>query len=288
MFTTHLGRSLTVAAALAALAPTLTLGGCATDSNEADAEARVAVVVRDAAGTVVGEAEPTVDAMLSAIAALPSFQVDGVWTRDPAALLHGTRAVLPTVDGKQLELWRSGNQLHRTDDPDRPVPVATVAWNDALDELVLHSANGRLTAQFVGLSAAQAEQFIGYTALQALDPNYEVTGIAPVVAVVGLAVVGYLGCITLGSYMCERAARTACGEGNVEDYKTICGAGYDFEGKFQLGYNCAIKCKPAATPAPTPTATPAPAPEPEPTATPTPAPAPEPTATPTPASTPGM
>jgi len=272
---------------LASFLPIALLGGCATDAPAPPPSERLEVTLRDQAGAVLQTLTPTVDELLANVDTLPVFEADGVATTDAAAVLHANLVSLPTRDGKHLVLRREGDRLVRELHGDAAVPIMAVEWNDDLDHMVFHSANSNVALDFTGLSPAQAEQFVGYSAVAALDGYREAIDgarVAPVVIIVGLAVVGYLGCITLGSYMCERAANTACGAGNVDDYKTICGAGYDVEGKFQLGYNCSIKCKPAPTPAPSPTATATP--EPSPTATATPAPSPEPSASPSPAATP--
>ena len=60
-------------------------------------------------------------------------------------------------------------------------------------------------------------------------------------AVIALTIT-YVTCITAGQAMCSETAQKNCRAG-VEEYKMICGAGYDVAGSFRLGFSCTFDCK---------------------------------------------
>ncbi len=250
MFASHLVRTFTAAAALVSFVPmSLLSSGCAT---EPVASEPVTLTVIDGNGNSTTDRSVTAEGILAAADSFPEFTVDGVASRDPADLLHGSEIRIPTKNGKVLALHHEGNKLTR--DYDGSI-VTSVSWNGTYDEMVVNSLKGSITIKTTGLDPEQSERFVGLGAALSLDPDHQIVqpsqaagAVVVIIAVAGLALLGYLGCITLGSEMCRRAAETSCGAGNVSKYKTICGAGTDFNGATHYGYDCIVECKGAPAP----------------------------------------
>ena len=63
----------------------------------------------------------------------------------------------------------------------------------------------------------------------------------PIVLVV--LAVSYATCVTAGQAMCADTARDSCTSTGIEDYRMVCGAGYDLDGGFRLGFTCSYRCR---------------------------------------------
>jgi hypothetical protein len=206
---------------------TLTLAACATSEP-----VQITIHSRDG----VEQHQLTREELTSAVAdPVPSYRVDGAVTTDPSRLLHGTRLELPLPDhGGTLVATRTGNQLH-TDALD-------VSWNTDLTALAV----GDITIDIQGVDAGDRERLAGRLIETFVGAD---TGSTDLKADGGLTIaiilaVSYIGCLTGGNVVCGDVAKNTCSSSGVDEYKMICGAGFDVEGSFKLGMSCSFRCKP--------------------------------------------
>jgi hypothetical protein len=62
------------------------------------------------------------------------------------------------------------------------------------------------------------------------------------VVVLVIAGISYITCLTGGQAICGNNAANLCGDRGADEYNMICGAGYDVEGHFHLGFECSFRC----------------------------------------------
>jgi len=171
---------------------------------------------------------------------VPAYHVDGAVTTDPSRLLRGTELALPLAGGAgTLLATRTGNTLH-TDGLD-------VTWNAELTNLAVTTPDGEIAIDVAHVAAADRprlagrliETFVGADTGGDLTADGKADGGITIAIIVA---VSYISCLTGGNLVCGNVAANACSNG-VDEYKMICGAGFDVEGSFKLGMTCSFRCK---------------------------------------------
>jgi hypothetical protein len=229
--------------------------GCAPEAApEARGDVRVSLTGPDGS---VHEEVGSFDQMVGpALLPMPALRADGNATTDVSVALVAAQLEIELLDGSTLVLAREGQKLERVGGLPEGVQAATsIEWSDDLQSLRMHGAEGTTTIQVEGIEDRETRaRYLGYTAILALGGHVglggqEVGRIDPVITpivIVALALLGvtsYGGCIFGGTRVCGDEATRQCGEGNVKDFKTVCGVGFDVAGKFHVGYDCSFMCK---------------------------------------------
>lgn len=245
-----------LSAALAALMP-LSLG-CQGGPELTDGEVQLTVTTPD--GTVTEEVLPFDDVVGPALAGLPSFQVDGKETTDPRQILSGERAELVLLDGQTLVIERQGDTLTRVAPAfpeDHEFPGAVHLLPDRYG-LEVEGPGGSSWVELAGIDdESLREQVMAYTAIRMLGAQMGLRGeretaqIDPGTVTIALAaiftfgaVISYTTCVFAGTSQCGKYANAHCpGGANDVEFTTICGAGFDLQGNFQLGYHCSYRCR---------------------------------------------
>ena len=176
-------------------------------------------------------------------AGLPPFVADGETVRDAARIWDAQRIELARPESDTpVTVLRQGAALAAADMRIVPTP--------AFDGFAVEAGGSAITVELRGVvDPVERRQVLGYLAAGFLGADTVRPGSnrdfgASAVAVVAIATIGYIGCITGGQELCGENAANLCGAGQVDEYKMICGAGYDLDDNFQLGFQCSFRCKP--------------------------------------------
>lgn len=231
-------------------------GGPRLDASE------VYLMITSPDGDVTEEVLPFDEVVAPALDGLPTFEVDGRSTTNPADLLTGQRAELVLLDGQSLVIERSGDTLtriapsfpdeagipsvahlsgdHRTLEIEVPGGSSFVEL-DGIDDAEIR---GRVMALMAVRSLGAQVGLRGERETPHLDPATAVVTISLAAIFTTGAVIAYATCVWQGTRECGRHADRMCpGGSNDVEFTTICGAGFDLAGQFQLGYHCSYRCR---------------------------------------------
>jgi hypothetical protein len=169
--------------------------------------------------------------------ALPiAFRADGVIATDAARLFDAQTLELRDPTGNWFPVDHMGNTLIRDG--------VTVTWDGAFNTVTARTGEAATSMTVEGLSSdMERARVLGRLAMGLLgaDTGSDAKADFGATAVIALTVT-YVTCITAGQAMCSETAARNCRSG-VEEYKMICGAGYDVAGSFRLGFSCTFDCK---------------------------------------------
>jgi hypothetical protein len=123
-----------------------------------------------------------------------------------------------------------------------------VAWNADRTSLQVLAGGAVISVDVRGVASARDRDRLAGRLIETFvgaDTGGEVLSDPKADGGVTIAVilaVSYISCITGGSYVCGESAASNCPNG-VDEYKMICGAGFDVEGSFKLGMTCSFRCR---------------------------------------------
>lgn len=190
---------------------------------------------------------------LGALAPLPAYLADGEESTDPGRVLTADRSELALATGEILVIQHEGNVLSRLEPAQiEGVPNVTVELTPAMDELYVTGDEGTTVIEIDGdLDEATRAQVAGTLAVGLLGghagldgqietPQCEFFCFATIVAVT--VAMSYVTCVTVGQAICGDIAVRACRRG-VRNSAMICGAGFDAQGSFRLGFECTYVCR---------------------------------------------
>ncbi len=165
-----------------------------------------------------------------------AFRADGAVVTDPADLFTADSLELRDPTGNWFAVDHTGNALVG--------PAVTVTWDDSFTTVTAHVDDSETSMTVTGISDRLLRaRVIGRLAMGLLgaDTGSDAKADFGATAVIALAIT-YVTCITAGQAMCSDTAARNCRNG-TNDYKMICGAGYDVAGSFRLGFSCTFDCK---------------------------------------------
>lgn len=177
---------------------------------------------------------------------------DGVLSRDPTVVFDAADLRILLTDGEELHLARAGDSLRGPDPADPARPAHTVRWSPDYSLLTFETVDGLHQISLEGdLSAGDRQRWAATVAIDGLGGHgrtgsgpQPVAAAAVVVVALGIiAAASYVACVALGPGVCGDQAEKGCGAGKVDESKAICGAGFDVNGDFQLGFQCSYRCK---------------------------------------------
>lgn len=246
---TFASHSLTQArrAGIATLCLAIAMSACA---NEGSAPPALTATIVGSDGTTSVESGTWDEVFWEGYAELPPFMVDGREVTDPAEVLDAERVELAMADGSTLVLGRVDGSLTMLEGPEESVGRELfVTFDD--NSMIINGPDGAAEVHLEAANAARVRSYLGrcviellggYTGLDGVETGRDliVLGIVGIVAVS----VSYITCVTAGTALCTSAANSACRRfGGVRRAKMICGAGFDYEGRLQLGSHCAYECR---------------------------------------------
>lgn len=217
-----------------ALVTALVLAACSTSEP-------IQITIHSQSGS--DHHELTRDELAAAVAApVPAYHVDGIVTTDPSRLLTGTQLELPLPDDAgTLVATRVDNTLY--------ADGLEVTWNTDRTSLQVTTAAGAIAIDIAGVDAGRdrdrlagrlIETFVGADTGSSVLADGKADGGVTIAIIVA---VSYIACVTGGNAVCGNVASDTCASTGVDEYKMICGAGFDVEGSFKLGMTCSFRCK---------------------------------------------
>lgn len=240
------GWALTTVAAISAF-------GCAADTSEPAEPAGPAPLT----ATIVGSDGSTTtstgswdEVFWAGYTEMPTFVVDGHEVEDPAHVLSGERIELAMADGSTLVLGRVDGALTMLEGPEENVGRdLRVTFGES--SMIIEGPDGVAEVHLAAENAERVRSYLGRCAIELLGGYAGLDGVEQGRDLVTLGIVGivavslaYGTCITAGQAICLSEAERACRRFNgVRRAKMICGAGFDFEGRIQLGSHCAYECR---------------------------------------------
>jgi hypothetical protein len=176
----------------------------------------------------------------------PVFVADGELEADCGALLTAEYSEIALMDGT-IDLEANGRSI-RPAVADGENDLVEIKWDEDFRDIALQFQGGTSKIELLGIEdisvrkriigAISAQAFTQGQSLEGMDEENAAVGIcvvAVVIAVAWIACVLYEGCAS-------KAIKACKGKGGVFKYKKVCGAGYDVEGSFELGYSCSWQC----------------------------------------------
>jgi hypothetical protein len=165
---------------------------------------------------------------------------------DPAVLLREGTVTLKLASGKVLELRTEGNRVAWGDGSN----TASLSWNEDRTQLTIDTPAGSSQVELAGASdPEEVARFVGNTALGLFavmaDPGLAAsmaTGDRPYCGpcvVFIILIIGWLACITGGTWLCTQQAYYICTWG-VRNVQMNCGISYN--NGWQFGFGCTITC----------------------------------------------
>jgi hypothetical protein len=214
--------------------------------ERAPASGTVFIRVTDGAGQITEKSFTHEEFAASAKASVDQLLAPDEGSIDPARILSEGSLSARLVSGKVLELKTEGNRVSLANGPD----PASLSWNADRTELTIETPTGKSKVELVGASdPEEVARFVGNTAIGLFaviaDPTVASAMAAgerpycgPCVVFV-ILIIGWLACITGGTWLCTYQAWSICSRG-VKNVWVDCGISY--RNGWQFGFGCTIEC----------------------------------------------
>ncbi|TMA91541.1 MAG: hypothetical protein E6J63_05270 [Deltaproteobacteria bacterium] len=218
------------------------LVGC----ERAPASGTVFIRVTDPAGQITEKSFTHEEFATSAKASVDQLIAPDEESIDPARILSEGSVSLKLASGKVLELTTEGNRVALANGP----VAAALSWNADRTELTIDAPTGNSKVELTGAhDPEEVARFVGNTAIGLFavlaDPTLAAsmaTGERPYCGpcvIFVILIIGWLACITGGTWLCTQQARFICSRG-VRNVWVDCGISY--RNGWQFGFGCTIEC----------------------------------------------
>ena len=212
----------------------------------APASGTVFIRVTDPAGQITEKSFSHEEFATSAKGSVDQLMAPDEASIDPALILSEGSVSLKLASGKVLELKTEGNRVAFADGTN----AASLSWNADRTELTIETPGGKSKVELTGAhDPAEVARFVGNTAIGLFavlaDPTLAAsmaTGERPYCGpcvVFVILIIGWLACITGGTWICTNQAHYICSRG-VRNVWMDCGISY--RNGWQFGFGCTIEC----------------------------------------------
>jgi len=212
----------------------------------APASGTVFIRVTDPAGQITEKSFSHEEFASSAKGSVDQLMAPDEASIDPALILSEGSVSLKLASGKVLELKTEGNRVAFADGTN----AASLSWNADRTELTIETPGGKSKVELTGAhDPAEVARFVGNTAIGLFavlaDPTLAAsmaTGERPYCGpcvVFVILIIGWLACITGGTWICTNQAHYICSRG-VRNVWMDCGISY--RNGWQFGFGCTIEC----------------------------------------------
>ena len=212
----------------------------------APASGTVFIRVIDPAGQITEKTFTHEEFATSAKGSVDQLMAPDEASIDPALILSEGSVSLKLASGKVLELKTEGNRVALADGTN----AASLSWNADRTELTIETPGGKSKVELTGAhDPAEVARFVGNTAIGLFavlaDPTLAAsmaTGERPYCGpcvVFIILIIGWLACITGGTWICTNQAHYICTRG-VRNVWMDCGISY--RNGWQFGFGCTIEC----------------------------------------------
>lgn len=181
-----------------------------------------------------------------------SIKVDGVLKSNYSDILDSSTVEIELENEEKLILRRSGNKIERISSSEffLNIPIKSIEWDEGYSSIIFNysnsetgtvyisGVNGNILKEYIGVIIAKALGGISCSKKYTLSLSSNSRWAVPAI-IVG----GYLGCVIMGTFACHEAAKAGCGQGNISNFKQVCGAGFNAFGEFIISTsNCSYIC----------------------------------------------
>jgi hypothetical protein len=212
----------------------------------APASGGVTIRVTDPAGQLTEKSFTSEEFATSAKASVDQLLAPDQESIDPARVLREGTMTLKLASGNSLELRTEGNRVLYVNGSG----TASLSWNEDLTHLTIDTPTGTSQVELAGASdPGELARFVGNTAISLFaviaDPSLA-TSMATAerpycgaCVVFVILIIGWLACITGGTWICTQQAQSICWWG-VKSASMNCGISYN--NGWNFGFGCTIYC----------------------------------------------
>ncbi len=205
----------------------------------------VTITARSGGQEIVQEASYA-EIVAPALRELPELRADGHATTDPAVLWTGSRFELPRASSDGSVATTPGRLTVTRDELVLVGDRVVVTRSADFSALVVKTGVETIEVDVDGIEdQATRARLLGHLAAGFLGaetaPTVTTAGFGATATLVALGI-GYATCVAGGTSLCGNTAYRLCGK-TTQEFAVICGAGWDVDKKFQLGFKCSFRCK---------------------------------------------